>query len=125
VPPPPPPPQKIVTPIAAGSGSAATTAASPSTAQIEIDSTPPGAEIFDPDEQSLGKTPAKIKLPIAATALSYELRLAGYRTTVKQFVVTGDAVLDVPLEKLPAAAVHRPPPPPQPHHHRPDDLEPP
>ena len=123
---PPPPPQKTVTPIAsAGSGSAA--AATPAMAQIEIDSTPPGAEIFDPDENSLGKTPTKLQLPIATTALSYELRLAGYRTTVKQFIVTGNAVLDVPLQKLPPTApvVHRPPPPPPHHHHSADDLEPP
>ena len=127
-PPPPPPAQKTVTPIATTSGSgSAGSASAPVTAQIEIDSTPPGAEVFDPDEHSLGKTPTKLTLPIAATALSYELRLAGYRTTVKQFIVTGNAVLDVPLEKLPVAAVHHaPPPPPPPHHHRAaDDLEPP
>ena len=119
--PPAPPPQKTVTPIASARS------AVPPTAHIEIDSTPPGAEIFDPDEHSLGTTPAKLELPIATTALSYELRLAGYRTTVKQFIVTGNAVLDVPLQKLPAATapvVHRPPPPTH-QHHSADDLEPP
>jgi serine/threonine-protein kinase len=97
----------------------------PATATVEIDSNPPGAEIFDPDEHAIGKTPAKLTLPIATAPLSYELRLGGYRTTVKQFVVTGDAVLDVPLEKLPSAPpppIHRPPPV---HRPRPDDLEPP
>ncbi len=106
--PPPPPQQTSVTPI----GSAAP---APATALIEIDSSPPGAEIFGPDAHSLGKTPARLTLPIATTALTYELRLAGYRKATKQFIVTGDAVVDVPLQRLPQ--IHRPPV------HRPDDLE--
>ncbi|HEX4454897.1 MAG TPA: serine/threonine-protein kinase [Kofleriaceae bacterium] len=108
---PPPPQQTSVTPI----GSAAV---APPTALIEIDSSPPGAEIFGPDAQSLGKTPAKLALPIATTALTYELRLAGYRKATKQFIVTGDAVVDVPMQRLPPAqTAHRP------RVHRPDDLE--
>jgi serine/threonine protein kinase len=105
-----PPPQPQVTAIA---GSAVAP-----TALIEIDSTPPGAEIFGPDAKSLGKTPAKLQLPIATTALTYELRLAGYRKATKQFIVTGNAVVDVAMQRLPTQ-IHRPPP------HRPDDLEPP
>ncbi len=122
------PPPPVATTTGSGSGGPRATPiapAAPVTATVEIDSTPPGAEIFDPDEHSLGKTPTKLTLPIAATALSYELRLAGYRTTMKQFIVTGDAVLDIALQRLPPPPpppIHRPPPRPT---HRPDDLEPP
>ncbi|HEY1548292.1 MAG TPA: serine/threonine-protein kinase [Kofleriaceae bacterium] len=117
--PPPPPPPVVVKPppppVQPQPQVTAIGSAVAPTASIEIDSTPPGAEIFGPDAHSLGKTPAKLQLPIATTALIYELRLPGYRKATKQFVVTGDAVLDVPMQRLPP--IHRPPP------HRPDDLE--
>jgi eukaryotic-like serine/threonine-protein kinase len=109
-PPPPQPPSQPQPQVTAISGSAVAP-----TASIEIDSTPPGAEIFGPDAHSLGKTPATLQLPIATTALTYELRLPGYRKATKQFIVTGDAVFEVALQRLPP--IHRPPP------HRPDDLE--
>jgi eukaryotic-like serine/threonine-protein kinase len=94
----------------------------PPTATIVIDTVPSGASIIGPDNRTIGITPTTLKLPITATALTYELKLAGYRKKTKQFVVTGDAVLEVALEKLPAI---RQVPHPQPHRGGPDDLEPP
>jgi hypothetical protein len=94
----------------------------PSIATVVIDTVPSGASIIGPDNRTIGITPTTLKLPITATALTYELKLAGYRKKTKQFVVTGDAVLEVALEKLP---VIRQVPHPHPHHGGPDDLEPP
>jgi hypothetical protein len=70
-------------------------------AVVLIDSTPPGAEVFGPDGKSVGKTPAKLQLPISDLPLEYELRLAGYRKKTKQIVVTGNTMVSVPLERAP------------------------
>lgn len=70
-------------------------------AVVLIDSTPPGAEVFGPDNKSVGKTPVKLQLPISDLPHEYELRLAGYRKKTKQIVVTGNTMVSVPLERAP------------------------
>jgi hypothetical protein len=71
-------------------------------ATIVVDSTPQGAEVFGPDKTSLGKTPVRITLPISTTPLDFELKLAGYRRKTKQVVVSGNAVLQVTLDRAPS-----------------------
>jgi len=81
----------------AGSGSKVATA---KTAVIVIDSTPQGAEVFGSNKQSLGKTPLHLTLPISDLPQTFDLRLTGYKKKTKQIVVTGNAVIPVPLDKL-------------------------
>jgi hypothetical protein len=69
------------------------------TAIIVIDSTPQGADVIGPDKQALGKTPARVTLPISDLPLTFELRLAGYKKKTKQIIVTGNTVISVPLDK--------------------------
>ncbi|HET9992210.1 MAG TPA: serine/threonine-protein kinase [Kofleriaceae bacterium] len=77
-------------------------------ATVEIDTAPSGADVVGPDNQVLGKTPAKLTLPITTTPLTVVLRLAGYQKKSKQLVVTGNLVLEVPLDRTPQGTViHR------------------
>ena len=46
--------------------------------------------------------PVKLALPVSDLPLSFELRLSGYRKATRQIVVTGNATIQVPLEKAPA-----------------------
>ncbi|MEO6772005.1 MAG: serine/threonine-protein kinase [Kofleriaceae bacterium] len=69
-------------------------------ATVEIDTAPSGAEIIGPDHEVLGTTPAKLTLPIGTTPLTVVLHLAGYQRKAKQFTVTENLVLEVPLERL-------------------------
>jgi hypothetical protein len=69
-------------------------------AVVVIDSAPQGADVLAPDGTVVGKTPARLSLPVTSRQLTYELRLAGYRKKTKQFVVSGNAVIDVPLERI-------------------------
>ena len=108
----------------ATSGKTITPIPTPTMAVVMVDSVPPGAEIFGPDNKLLGRTPVKLSLPISRQSVSYELRLAGYRKKTTQLVVTENTVIEVPLEKLPVITSH----PPSPHNgsstvHHPDDLE--
>jgi len=75
-------------------------------ATVEIDTAPSGAEIVGPDNLVLGKTPAKLALPITATPLTVVLRLAGYQHKSKQIVVSGNLVLEVPLDRMPQVIHH-------------------
>ena len=75
-------------------------AAEPGLGIVLIDSVPRGAEIIGPGRTVLGKTPMKLRLPIADHTFSVNLRLAGYQPKTKQFVVTGNAVIAVPLDKI-------------------------
>jgi hypothetical protein len=77
--------------------------AGPEMATIVIDSTPQGAEVIGPDEKSLGTTPAKLSLPISDLPQDIEQRLAGKRTKTKQIVVTGNTVVTVLLDRVPAS----------------------
>jgi tRNA A-37 threonylcarbamoyl transferase component Bud32 len=72
-------------------------------ATVVIDSAPQGAEVIGPDKKSLGKTPAKLSLPVSQTAQTFELRLPGYRRKTHNLVVTGNTVINIPLEKAPVA----------------------
>ncbi len=78
--------------------------AGPEMATIVIDSTPQGAEVIGPDDKSLGTTPAKLSLPVSDLPQDFELRLAGYRTKTKQIVVTGNTVITVMLDRMPASS---------------------
>jgi serine/threonine-protein kinase len=70
-------------------------------ATVEIDTAPSGADIVGPDNQVLGKTPAKLTLPLATKPMTVTLKLAGYHPKSKQILVTGNLVFEVPLERMP------------------------
>jgi serine/threonine-protein kinase len=70
-------------------------------ATVEIDTAPSGAEIVGPDNAILGKTPAKLTLPLATKPMTVTLKLAGYHPKSKQILVTGNLVFEVPLERMP------------------------
>jgi hypothetical protein len=71
------------------------------TATVVIDSSPQGAEVFGPDKKPLGKTPVRLTLPIADAPQTFELHLAGYRHKQHPLVVSGNTVVNIPLEKAP------------------------
>jgi serine/threonine protein kinase len=83
--------------VAGGSG-----AGSGAMALVVIDSVPQGAEVYDADKKLLGKTPARLELPISDAPVTLDLKLPGYRKKQKQITVTGNVVVQVPLEKAPA-----------------------
>jgi eukaryotic-like serine/threonine-protein kinase len=85
-----------VAPDAKAAGSAAA-----AMALVVIDSTPEGAEVVGPDKKSIGKTPAKLSLPVSDLPLRYELTLPGYRKKQYEVVVSGNTVINVPLERAP------------------------
>jgi hypothetical protein len=104
----PPPPKPVPPPPLGSAGSAGSavgagsgSAAAKHTAVVEITSDPSGADIYSPDKLLLGKTPAKLDLPISDMPVSFELVLAGYKKRTKQIVVSHNTVVDVPLEKMP------------------------
>jgi hypothetical protein len=72
-------------------------------ATVLIDSAPQGAEVIGPDKKVLGKTPAKLSLPVSQSPMTFELRLAGYRKKTRDVVVAGNTVIDIPLERAPVA----------------------
>ena len=79
-------------------------------ASVEIASQPAGADVLA-DGKLVGKTPAKLELPISDLPISLELRLAGYRHKTRDLVVSGNVMLQIPLERAPVEAPH-----PHPHH---------
>ncbi len=70
------------------------------TAAVEIDSIPSGAEVFGPDQRSLGIAPVKLSMPISATPVTIELRLAGFVPRAKQLVVSGNMSMQVSLDPV-------------------------
>ena len=80
---------------------AAPVAAVAKTASVVIDSSPQGAEVIGPGKKLLGKTPARLTLPVSDTPQTFELKLSGYRHKTEQVVVTGNTVVNIPLEKAP------------------------
>jgi serine/threonine-protein kinase len=80
---------------------AAVHATSVAMATVEIDTSPSGAEIVGPDNEILGKTPAKLTLPLTTKPMTVTLKLAGYHPKSKQILVTGNLVFEVPLERMP------------------------
>jgi serine/threonine-protein kinase len=91
-PPPVAPPADARRPVAPG----------PALANVEIDSEPPGADVTV-DKKLVGKTPAKLELPVSDLPVAFELHLPGYRKKTKQVIVSGNSVVDVPLEREPAS----------------------
>ena len=87
---------------ATAAGATAGSASKPAAgmAVIVIDSTPAGAEVFAPDGKSVGKTPVKLELPISDMPLSFELRLQGYKKKTKELIVSGNTMVQVPLERV-------------------------
>jgi serine/threonine protein kinase len=73
------------------------------TATVELDTDPSGAEVMGADKKSLGKTPLKLELPLSTTPVFFDLTLPGYRKKTKAVVVAGNTVIQVPLERVPAA----------------------
>jgi hypothetical protein len=92
------------------------------TVTVVIDSSPQGAEVFGPDRKLLGKTPARLTLPIGDAPRSFELRLAGYKRKTYPVVVSGNTVVNIPLEKAPVV-IHTHPHKGSGHHPGEDDLE--
>jgi len=92
---------------------------------VVIDSAPQGAEVYGPDKKSLGRTPARLTLPISSAPLELELRLPGYRRKSRALVVSGNTVINVPLERAPVvvppsgSGTHKG----SGHHNSGDDLE--
>jgi tRNA A-37 threonylcarbamoyl transferase component Bud32 len=106
-----------------GTGPASGSAVGPM-AVVVIDSVPQGAELFGADKKSLGKTPVRLSLPISDTPIDFELRLGGYRRKPKQVTVTGNTVIQIPLERAPAAVPHHPSGSGSSHSGSPDELMP-
>ncbi|MGN6111276.1 MAG: serine/threonine-protein kinase [Kofleriaceae bacterium] len=93
------------TAAAADAGPAADAApAAARTAKLTIESDPAGAAVIAPDGTTLGKTPLKLEWPIGPHAVSFELRLAGYRRRAKDLVVSGNTTIRVELERAPRVA---------------------
>jgi hypothetical protein len=72
-------------------------------ATVLIDSAPQGADVIGPDKKVLGKTPAKLSLPVSQSPMTFELRLAGYHKKTRDVVVTGNTVINIPLDRAPVA----------------------
>jgi serine/threonine-protein kinase len=85
---------------------------------VVIDSSPQGAEVFGPDRTLLGKTPAKLRLPVSQVPQTFELRLAGYRKKTHDLVVTGNTLINIPLDKAQVVPTHKG----SAHHNSGDDL---
>ena len=90
----------VVTPVGSGTGTG-TGSAEVAMANVEIDSDPAGAEVYA-DKKLVGKTPAKLSLPISDLPVTFELKLAGYKKVTKQVVVSGNRIVEVPLERTAA-----------------------
>jgi hypothetical protein len=67
---------------------------------------PSGATVLGPSGEALGKTPLKIEWPVSDLAVTFELRLGGYRKKLRQTVVNSNTALHVELERIPL--VHHP-----------------
>ena len=67
---------------------------------LALDSAPRGATVVGPDGKSLGKTPLELTWPASATAVTFVLRLAGYRKKSKSIVLTTSTATTVQLERV-------------------------
>jgi hypothetical protein len=71
------------------------------TAHLTIESVPPGAQVKVPGDRALGKAPVALDWPTSDAPVTFELRLAGYRTKQKQTVISGNTRLVIELERVP------------------------
>jgi serine/threonine-protein kinase len=83
-------------------GPARTTFPSVRTVHLAIESVPAGAQVKAPGGDVLGKTPLAVDWPTSDAPVTFELRLAGYRTRQKQTVINGNTRLVIELERAPA-----------------------
>jgi hypothetical protein len=73
----------------------------PSTVQLDLVSTPPGATVFDAANSNLGVTPLTVAWPPSPDRVTFRFELAGYLPRLADIVVDGDApkALHVDLER--------------------------
>jgi hypothetical protein len=116
----PPPPAPVV--VDAAVAVVAKPDAAAKTASVVIDSSPQGAEVIGPDKKVLGKTPARLTLPVSDLPQTFELKLSGYRHKTEKVVVTGNTVVNIPLERAPVV-IQQPTHRGSAHHSGADDLE--
>jgi PEGA domain len=90
----------------AGADASAAPGPGVATAQLSIESVPPGAVVTGPSGETLGRTPLTLEWPISPQPVTFELRLGGYRKKQKHMVVKGNTALRIELER--ASASHRP-----------------
>jgi eukaryotic-like serine/threonine-protein kinase len=70
------------------------------TAHLTIESVPPGAAVKGPSGAALGRTPLVLDWPISDAPVRFELRLAGYKSRLKQTVINGTTRLVIELEHV-------------------------
>jgi hypothetical protein len=70
------------------------------TAHLTIESVPTGAAVKGPDGAALGRTPLVLNWPISDAPVRFELRLAGYKSRLKQTVINGNTRLVIELEHV-------------------------
>jgi serine/threonine-protein kinase len=70
------------------------------TAHLTIESVPNGAAVKGPDGVALGRTPLVMDWPISDAPVRFELRLAGYKSRLKQTVINGNTRLVIELEHV-------------------------
>ncbi|MEJ7604538.1 MAG: protein kinase [Kofleriaceae bacterium] len=59
-----------------------------------------GATVLAPDGRSLGKTPLELSWPASDEAVTFELRLAGYRKKEKSIVLSTSTAITVQLDRM-------------------------
>ncbi|MDB4961036.1 MAG: serine/threonine protein kinase [Myxococcales bacterium] len=91
----------VAVPVETGSASAPATIRE--LAKLTLDSVPRGATVFGPDGVALGKTPLKIEWPIATAAVTFTLKLRGFRDKVHEIAVTSNTMTRIDLERIPVA----------------------
>jgi serine/threonine-protein kinase len=69
-------------------------------AHLTIESVPTGAVVKGPDGAPLGRTPLVLDWPISDAPVRFELRLAGYKSKLKQTVINGNTRLVIELEHV-------------------------
>ncbi len=69
-------------------------------AHLTIESVPIGAAVKGPDGAALGRTPLVLDWPISDAPVRFELRLAGYKSKLKQTVINGNTRLVIELEHV-------------------------
>jgi len=76
------------------------TPAATRTAHLTIESVPTGAVVKGSDGAALGRTPLALDWPISDAPVRFELRLAGYKSKLKQTVINGNTRLVIELEHV-------------------------